>query len=169
MSDPLSGTTNLRPQRWKFQIWPILDLLLIHTQTPSRGYNDFRPHIMDQQGTSSHNMFFFCVALSCGLVLELCSPKAMFWFYLILASCQGLACCQLSLSFPDLLQAFHGTQHQQGDGSNSAGSLRSSLIERKETNPEKKMYEIIDGYSLLFMAKAPRHDARVIPFKRDKM
>ena len=123
---------------------------------------------MDQQGTSSHNMFFFCVALSCGLVLELCSPKAMFWFYLILASCQGLACCQLSLSFPDLLQAFHGTQHQQGDGSNSAGSLRSSLIERKETNPEKKMYEIIDGYSLLFMAKAPRHDARVIPFNMTK-
>ena len=71
--------------------------------------------------------------------------------------------------FPDLLQAFHGTQHQQGDGSNSAGSLRSSLIERIETNPEKKMYEIIDGYSLLFMAKAPRHDARVIPFKHDKM
>ena len=128
-------------------------------QTPHNGPTG---HIIAQH-------VFFCVALSCGLVLELCSPKAMFWFYLILASCQGLACCQLSLSFPDLLQAFHGTQHQQGDGSNSAGSLRSSLIERIETNPEKKMYEIIDGYSLLFMAKAPRHDARVIPFKHDKM
>jgi hypothetical protein len=86
-----------------------------------------------------------------------------------LASCQGSACCQLSLSFPDLLQAFHGTQHQQGDGSNSAGSLRSSLIEKIEANPEKTLYEIIDGYTLLFMAKAPRHDARVIPFKHDKM
>jgi len=43
------------------------------------------------------------------------------------------------------------------------------LIEKQKTNPEKTLYEIINGYSLLFMAKAPRHDAQVIPFKHDKM
>ena len=37
MSDPLSGTTNLRPQRCKFQIWPMSHRLKVPTEN-ARGW-----------------------------------------------------------------------------------------------------------------------------------